>query len=192
MREIVVNGTTYILYDDVPYKEQIEKVVEPELLELTQAEQKQLCVKSKAVHVFDSSRLKYAAIVVYLKTVNTAIKDASEDSTTILKQMTTLIQSMPNSTQSNTPDYHNQESSLLKLVYFLTLATIKGSDIARVLLDSIDDYSDELAQKTLFENEDRLNTMFNEYTGFGNPVCAEILTAIPNLIAFVQNSSKGI
>lgn len=167
------SDNTFVLASDIPYKDIISDVVKPERMGDT--------------HVYAVSRLSYAAIVGFIRVVRAAILDFSNDKLPVIDKLASLLKVMPLKCNPE-PSITRNATSLLKAIYFLILATKNGSNIAEHLLDS-----DNIDEETYAEYKSILDSMFDEYTGFGEPVCAEIVDTITTLIDFVkQQSGKDV
>lgn len=167
------SDNTFVLASDIPYKDIISDVVKPE--------------RMGDARVYAVSRLSYAAIVGFIRVVRAAILDFSNDKLPVIDKLASLLKVMPLKCDPE-PSITWKATSLLKAIYFLILATKNGSNIAERLLDS-----DNIDEETYAEYKSTLDSMFDEYTGFGEPVCAEIVDTITTLIYFVkQQSGKDI
>lgn len=167
------SDNTFVLASDIPYKDIISDVVKPE--------------RMGDARVYAVSRLSYAAIVGFIRVVRAAILDFSNDKLPVIDKLASLLKVMPLKCDPE-PSITRKATSLLKAIYFLILATKNGSNIAERLLDF-----DNIDEETYAEYKSTLDSMFDEYTGFGDPVCAEIVDTITTLIDFVkQQSGKDI
>lgn len=167
------SDNTFVLASDIPYKDIISDVVKPE--------------RMGDARVYAVSRLSYAAIVGFIRVVRAAILDFSNDRSPVIDKLASLLKVMPLKCDPE-PSITRKATLLLKAIYFLILATKNGSNIAERLLDSVSTI-DEESKETYAEYKSTLDSMFDEYTGFGEPVCAEIVDTVTTLIDFVKQQS---
>lgn len=142
---------------------------------------------------YDVNNLWYAKLVGCLKGFNCEITECST-SDDIDYTFHNLIKDLDEKyLERSSHDVGENESKLLKLVYFLILANESGSNVVERILRALDSRQcllcDNISQKVYNNNIPTLNDMFNEYYGLGDPVCKEILSSILNLINFVKSMS---
>ena len=181
MRKLKRNNEAYILAK--PYKQLFDGIITPQVLDTGE-------------EVYEQGRFYYAAIVLLLKIMNASIVESTNDDSTIIDNLVD-IKNFANLDHIPTIDSNDDHDDivfckLLKAIYFLILATENGSNISELLLDHLSEFGDKESISTYRKEKEYLDTMFDAYTGFGDPVCREITNSITNLIEFVKKSSKEI
>lgn len=195
MRQITRGKDTFVIVEDVPFNYIIADVIQPYTLNnITDDEKRALGIEDSSVAVYDKQQLHYAQIVGCLRAFNGIVKeDSSHADTGYLFQNLVKDLSDTEGLGKDENSLGEKSTPLLKLIYFLIIATQKGSDIVSKLLaylnaPAVNSWLDTgnmfLSDKAL------LDTLFDAYYGLGDPVCEEVINNILNLINFVKEQSK--